>query len=227
MRGRKHDKAPRPEPADEATVQGDVDETAEQAEPGHADGTAVTDEETVAAPSAGEDTAGEVTLESMQAEMEDLKDRHLRLAAEFDNFRKRTRREQTELRAIAQADVVRQVLPTLDDLARVAATPTDTTTVAALEQGIELILKNLRKQLEDVGLERIEAEEGPFNPEEHQAVLLVPTDDPALDDTVARVFLQGYRFRDRLVRPAQVEVRSYEPEGADEAADELPVDGGD
>jgi molecular chaperone GrpE len=110
------------------------------------------------------------------------------------------------------------VLPTLDDLARVAATPTETTSVEALEKGVELILRNLKKHLEEAGLEPIEAEGRRFDPEEQQAVLLVPTEDPSLDETVSRVFLQGYRFRDRLLRPAQVEVRRYEPDGGDAAA---------
>jgi len=152
---------------------------------------------------------------ALEAELAELKDRHLRLAAEFENFRKRTRKESTMGRGVAQAELVRQILPTLDDLARVADTPHESTTVQALDEGIELILRNFRKQLGDAGLERIDALDQRFDPERHQAVMTTATDDPNLDDTISRVLTDGYEFLGRLVRPAQVEVRSFE-EPADE-----------
>ena len=114
------------------------------------------------------------------AELEELKDRHLRLAAEFENFRKRTRREAETGRAMAQADLVRRILPTLDDLARVADTPHESTTVEALDKGIELILKNFRKQLEDAGMVAIDAVDERFDPERHEAVTAVPTKTSAV-----------------------------------------------
>jgi len=146
----------------------------------------------------------------LEAELADLKDRHLRLAAEFENFRKRTRKEASAGRGMAQAELLRQILPTLDDLARVADTPHESTTVQALDEGIELILRNFRKQLGDAGLERIEALDQRFDPERHQAVMTTDTDDPHLDETISRVLVDGYAFQGRLVRPAQVEVRRYE-----------------
>lgn len=156
---------------------------------------------------------------SLETELAELKDRHLRLAAEFENFRKRTRKEAAAERTMAQAQLVQQILPTLDDLARVADTPHETTTVQALDEGIELILRNLRKQLGDAGLERIEALDQPFNPERHQAIMTTPVDDPALDETVSRVFQEGYEFLGRLVRPAQVEVRRYDESGDEDGAE--------
>lgn len=152
---------------------------------------------------------------ALEAELAELKDRHLRLAAEFENFRKRTRKEATTGRGVAQAELVGQILPTLDDLARVADTPHESTTVQALDEGIELILRNFRKQLGDAGLERIDALDQRFDPERHQAVMTSATDDPNLDETISRVLTDGYEFLGRLVRPAQVEVRSFE-EPADE-----------
>jgi molecular chaperone GrpE len=151
---------------------------------------------------------------SLEAELSELQDRHIRLVAEFENFRKRTRKEQAESRTIAQADLVSRILPTLDDLARVADTPHESTSVEALDKGIELILRNLRKQLEDAGLSRIEAVDERFDPEVHQGILTTEVDEPDLDETVSRVFVDGYVFLDRLVRPAQVEVRRFtaEPE---------------
>lgn len=169
------------------------------------------------APAEGEERAADES--SLETELAELKDRHLRLAAEFENFRKRTRKEAAAGRTMAQAQLVQQILPTLDDLARVADTPHETTTVQALDEGIELILRNLRKQLGDAGLERIEALDQPFNPERHQAIMTTPVDDPALDETVSRVLQEGYEFLGRLVRPAQVEVRRYDESGDEDGAE--------
>ena len=155
----------------------------------------------------GDDEVGAVQ------ELAELQDRHLRLMAEFENFRKRTRREQAELRRMSQADLILRILPTLDDMTRVASIPNDQTTVEALDEGILLIRRNLMKELEELGLSRIAALDQPFDPELHQAVLRVTTDDPVLDNTVAQVFQEGYVLGDRLVRPSQVEVRMYEEPG--------------
>jgi len=149
-------------------------------------------------------------------ELESVNDRLLRLAAEFENFRKRTRREQADLSAMAQADLARRLLSTLDDLARVSSTPPETTTVEALDQGLELILRNLRKELEEAGLTRIEALGARFNPEIHQALIMADTQDPEMDETVSSVFVDGYEFRGRLLRPAQVEVLNYSPDGGED-----------
>ncbi len=175
---------------------------------GGGEGTPV-DVETPPAPTGLED---DVEPERLAEELDSLNDRHLRLAAEFENFRKRTRREQTELTSVAQAALARRLLPTLDDLARVAATPSDATTVEALEEGVGLILINLLKELEEAGLSRVDALGARFDPEEHQAIMTAETEDPDRDDIVSRVFVDGYLFRGRLIRPAQVEVLTHEPE---------------
>jgi molecular chaperone GrpE len=163
-----------------------------------------------------EETGGD-RAQRLAEELELVTDRHLRLAAEFENFRKRTRREQAELSVMAQAEFARRLLPTLDDLARVSSTPPETTTVQDLDAGLDLILRNLRKELEEAGLTRIDALGERFNPEFHQGILTADTTDRDLDDTVSRVFVDGYVFRDRLVRPAQVEVMSYSAEGPEDA----------
>ena len=149
-------------------------------------------------------------LEEARIETAELKDRHLRLAAEFDNFRRRTRQEQLQLRALAQADIARSVLPTLDDLARWRDIPNESTSVEALDQGLDLILRNLAKALEEHGVQRIETENEVFDPEWHQALMTSEASRPDEDQTISRVFLNGYRLGDLLVRPAQVEVRNWE-----------------
>lgn len=147
-------------------------------------------------------------------ELEELRDRHLRLAAEFENYRRRTRKEITKSREIAQADLAGRLLDALDDLQRVASTPSDATTLEALHEGVQLVERKLRKALSEAGLEAVEARDASFDPAVHEALVTVPTGDPDADDTVSRVFLEGYRFGDRLVRPARVEVRKYDPEAA-------------
>ena len=171
-------------------------------------------------PEPGEMIDSEESLEDpaqgLAEELEAANDRYLRLAAEFENFRKRTRREQAALSVMAKVELSRRLLPTLDDLARVASTPPETTTVEALDAGLDLILRNLRKELEEAGLVRIEAMGEKFNPELHQGLMTADTAEPDLDDVVSRVFVDGYVFRDRLVRPAQVEVLAFSPEGVED-----------
>lgn len=142
-------------------------------------------------------------------ELDDLRERHLRLAAEFENYRKRTRKELTETRERAQADLARRLLDALDDLDRVRETPVDASTVESLHEGVELVSRKLLKELRDAGLQRIEAEGALFDPNLHEAVLSVPTDDPEQDGRISRVFAPGYTFGDRLLRPARVEVRQH------------------
>lgn len=158
------------------------------------------------------------------AELEALRERHLRLAAEYDNYRKRTRRELAEASERAQGGLIARLLDGLDDLERVLATPAEATTVEALHEGVELVERKLRKELSDAGLERIEAEGEPFDPRLHDALLTIPVADPELDEVVSRVLVNGYRLGDRVLRPARVEVMKYQP-GAGHAAGNGAGDG--
>jgi molecular chaperone GrpE len=149
-------------------------------------------------------------LAALQAELEALNDRHLRLAAEFDNYRKRIERERAELWTRAQAELVTRLLEVLDDLQRVGQFEAETTSAAALLEGAQLVEKKMRHILESAGLEPIEAEGEFFNPSTMEALLTVPTERQEEDDQVAEVFQKGYRFRGILIRPARVRVKKYE-----------------
>ena len=151
-------------------------------------------------------------FEALRAEMDALNDRHLRLAAEFDNYRKRNERERVELGARAQAELVGKLLEALDDLQRVVEVDAESTSVEALLEGVELVEKKLRRTLESAGLEPIDAEGEFFNPATMEALMTLPAERPEDDELVADVFQKGYRFRDTLIRPARVRVRKYEPE---------------
>ena len=144
------------------------------------------------------------------AELEELKDRHLRLAAEFDNYRRRTRREMLEAGEAARADMARKLLETIDDLTRVAEAPCDPEQHQAMHDGVGLIARKLVKTLSDAGMESVNPLGERFDPNYHEAIILTPTDDPEQDEMVSQVMLTGYRLADRLLRPAQVAVYRHE-----------------
>jgi molecular chaperone GrpE len=142
-------------------------------------------------------------------EYDELNDRHLRLVAEFSNFRRRAEAEALGTWSRAQADLVERFLDVLDDLTRVAALdPEDEkVTVQSIVEGIDLVEQKFMKTLADAGTEVLEPGVGePFDPEVMEAMMRVPTDDEEMDDAVAQVFAKGYRMGQTLVRPARVSV---------------------
>ena len=143
----------------------------------------------------------------LEDQLREATDRHLRLAAEFDNFRKRVARERLELMDRAQAALVIKLLEVLDDVDRIVASDPSTPGPALLEATL-LVDKKLRKELEAAGLERIDPVGQPFDPAFHEAVSVLPPEKPEQDHTVAATFQTGYRFRGTLVRPARVQVFS-------------------
>jgi molecular chaperone GrpE len=154
--------------------------------------------------------AVEARLEEARAEMDALRDRHLRLAAEFDNYRKRIDRERSELRGRAQAELVRDLLDAIDDLQRVSGYAAESAAAGALSDGVDLVQKKLLRALESAGLETIEARGEPFDPTSMEALATVPAAHPEEDDVVAEVFQKGYRYQGLLVRPARVQVKKYQ-----------------
>lgn len=142
----------------------------------------------------------------LQEQLDEAQDRHLRLAAEFDNFRKRVARERIELTDRAQAALVARLLDVVDDVDRLEATASASATPEALAEGMILVARKLRKELEAAGLTRIDPVDQPFNPGEHEAVAATPTTDAASDQRVAATFQVGYQFKGTLVRPARVQV---------------------
>ena len=157
---------------------------------------------------------GGMEVEELRAELDTLSDRHLRLAAEFDNYRKRNDRDRQSLATRLQADWVRPLLDVLDDLERVVASASDGDG-ASLAEGARLVEKKFRAVLESAGLESLEAKGKPFDPEVMEALMTLPTDDPEEDERVADVFQKGYLFSGTLVRPARVRVLKYDESAGD------------
>jgi molecular chaperone GrpE len=142
-------------------------------------------------------------LERAQAERAAYLDRLARLQAEFDNFRKRNAKQQQEYRDYALADALQTLLPILDSLDR--ALNTNAASLEDFHQGIELIDKQFHDALSKLGVEPVPAEGAVFDPNLHQAVQMVDTDEVE-DNRVIDELQRGYRLKDRLLRPAMVRV---------------------
>jgi molecular chaperone GrpE len=143
------------------------------------------------------------------AELQALRDRYMRLAAEYDNYRKRTERERAESWTKAQGQLVQQILDPLDDLQRVAHFSADSTSLQVLLDGVQMVERKLLRTLEGAGLEVLDASGQPFDPAIHEAIVTASADSHEDDDTVGQVFQQGYRFKGDLLRPARVQVRKH------------------
>jgi molecular chaperone GrpE len=151
-----------------------------------------------------EDQLAAMTAErdKLAAEKADLNDRLLRGRAEFENARRRAERERSDYLQFAAMDLVRDILPVLDDFERALKVETSDREYA---KGIELIYQRLYEALKKLGLEPIETEGRKFDPNVHQAVERVHTED-AKDQSVLGEFQRGYNFKGKLLRPAMVRV---------------------
>lgn len=145
----------------------------------------------------------ESELEKVKAERAAYLDRAARLQAEFDNFRKRQVREQQDFRDYAIAEAIKALLPILDSLDR--ALKTNAASLEDFRSGIELIDKQFHDALSKLGVEPLEAQGQVFDPNFHQAVQMVDTNDVE-DNHVIDEFQRGYKLKDRLLRPAMVRV---------------------
>jgi len=147
-----------------------------------------------AAPTPVGDLASEAAV-AAPAEMVP-KDTYLRLAAEYDNFRKRTLKERTELWSKAQADLVQRLVDALDDLARFAHIEPSAETAKTIHEGVDLVERKIWKELEAAGVRRVDEVGVPFDPSQHEAVTTAPASAPELGGA--------------LIRPARVTVLTWQ-----------------
>ncbi|MGH7448811.1 MAG: nucleotide exchange factor GrpE [Longimicrobiales bacterium] len=150
----------------------------------------------------------ESDIDELRRDFSTLSDRHIRLAAEFDNYRKRIERERAEAWSRAQGELAAQLLDALDDLERFVDHGAGSTPEALL-QGVELVERKLRQSLQTAGLEEVDAENASFDPNSMEAVAIVPAESREDDDVVSDVFQRGYRFKGSLIRPARVRVKKH------------------
>jgi molecular chaperone GrpE len=145
-------------------------------------------------------------LDALQEEMDRLKDQHLRLAADFENYRKRVSGELAGGWVRARADLVASLVDGLDDLQRVSKFTSEDSTVDTLVEGVDLVERKLLKALTDAGLEVFDPVGAVFDPNSMEAMMRAPVEEEGQDGTVQMVLQKGYMFKDQLVRPARVSV---------------------
>ena len=153
-------------------------------------------------------------LEEAQAEIARIRDQLLRTAADFDNFRKRTRRELDDAHRRGKEELLRELLPVFDNLERAVVHAGQASDAKAVADGVGMVLKQFGDTLGKVGIKRIPAVGGPFDPSLHEAIQQVETNDHAAGTIVAEV-QPGYTLGDRLVRAAMVVVAKPKPKGDD------------
>jgi molecular chaperone GrpE len=175
------------------------------------------------APDAGGPASTDEDLESLRAEVEakarqaaEAQDRYLRTLADFDNFRRRVGREREDWRRQAQEDLLREILPALDNFDRALGQGAGRGEDDGFRAGVELIHRDFLNALERLGVRSFNAVGEVFDPQRHEAVARVERADVA-DQTVVDEVQRGYLFHDRVLRPARVvvAVEAPEPRGAD------------
>lgn len=154
-------------------------------------------------------------IEALQRECEELKDKFLRSRAEFDNYRKRTSREVERIRKSAAESVIHDLLPVLDNLELALQHGGEAS--GPLTEGVTLVLRQMIEILEKCGLEAIEAQGQPFDPNIHEAVSQMASDEVAKDSVVVE-YQRGYKLGGQVLRPSKVVVSSG-PEDASSDAD--------
>lgn len=152
-----------------------------------------------------ESELGELRLAAAQAT-----DKYLRLAAEFDNYKKRSIKERTEAHTRAQADLVAKLVDALDDLARFAHVDPAQTDAKTYHDGVDMVERKVWKQLDAIGVTRIDQAGVPFDPNQHEAVTMAQAAAAAQDHTVGAVLQPGYKIGDALIRPARVVVLNWQ-----------------
>jgi len=140
---------------------------------------------------------------------DEQRDKHLRLAAEYDNFRKRAVRERQDAGWRAQGEMVRGLIDALDDLTRFAHVDPATTDAGTVVQGVDMVERKMMKSLAGHGLEVLDPVDHPFDPKVHEAVATEPALSPEDDHMVSKVYQRGYVFNGQLLRPARVVVKQW------------------
>lgn len=139
------------------------------------------------------------------AQIEELTDRVRRTMAEFDNFRKRTEKEKSAMFEIGAKDIIERILPVIDNFERGLASVPEDAKGGAFAEGMEMIYKQLLKNLEEAGVKPIEAVGQPFDPNFHNAVMHIE-DENLGENVVAQELQKGYMYRDSVVRHSMVQV---------------------
>lgn len=145
-------------------------------------------------------------IDTVRTELSELKDKYLRLMAEFDNFRKRTARQRNEERATAAIGTMNSILPVIDDFDRAKVNSEKEDTEETFPNGVELVYQKFKRTLETLGLKQMVSTGEVFDPELHEAFTEIPAPNPEMVGKVVDTIEQGYTLNDKLIRHAKVVV---------------------
>lgn len=163
-------------------------------------------EEPVQEPEVAEEEDLNAKIESLQNEVEKEKKEYLFLMAEFDNFRKRTLKEKSELIKNAAESVFKGLLPIVDDFERAIKASENSDDAATLKEGMELIYKKLKKYMEQNGVKEMDPEDKEFDADRHEAISAVPVPDETQKGKILDTVEKGYTINDKVLRHAKVVV---------------------
>jgi len=155
---------------------------------------------------AGEPAIAEDEVAKLKSALEEQKDKYLRLAAEFDNYRRRSSKERLELIQTAGKEVISSLLQVLDDSERAEKQMQETNDPEQIKEGVQLVFNKLRKTLQAQGLKAMESLNTDFDVEKHEAITEIPVEDKKLKGKVVDEVEKGYYLNDKLVRFAKVVV---------------------
>ena len=159
------------------------------------------------------ETKSEDNVKQLEQEVADLKDKLLRKAAEFENYKRRTENDQINLITFAAESFIQKLLPVIDDFERSLGHVDEAEDINAIKQGLKLIYDKLLKVLDEQGVKKIEAVGNPFDVDYHEALMQRP-DDSVEPHTVLEEMEKGYTYKDKVIRHAKVivsEEKSSEP----------------
>jgi molecular chaperone GrpE len=151
-------------------------------------------------------SAREEELDKCKDELQEQKDKYLRLFAEFDNFRKRSARENLEIRQTAGKEVITSLLDVLDDCDRAERQLQTTDNIDQIKEGVQLVFSKLRSVLQGKGLKAMQSINTGFDVEKHEAITEIPVQDPAQKGKVIDEVQKGYYLNDKIIRFAKVVV---------------------
>ncbi len=160
------------------------------------------------------DPPGDDELAGLQREIEGMRDRHLRLAAEFDNFRRRAIRERQEAGWRAQGELISAFMAAFDDLERFGNVEPSSTDAKTVIEGVQMVERKFNSVLADFGFGIVEPTGQPFDPAKHEAISTFPATSPDEDGIVGQTYQVGYVYNDTVLRPARVIVKQWNGEGS-------------
>jgi len=145
-------------------------------------------------------------VQELKEELEEMRDKYLRLFAEFDNFKKRSLKEKVDMSKKAGAEVLLALLPVLDDFDRAKKNAEDPDNEEYFSEGVELVYQKLQQILKQQGLTPMDTEDREFNPEFHDAIADIPVEDESMKGKIIDFIEKGYMLNDRILRHAKVVV---------------------